>query len=260
MASSITLTEDFRTHFKISDYSTPKKGGQKTVFYVKIEGTEYALKLISFIDPRIQRELRICSEYQNNEGIPKILQVETYGKETVIIEEYIDGDDLSDIYTSYTNQEEKIRELMLNICNILIPVWENKYVHRDLKPQNIRIRKNGKPVILDFGIARALDESTLTLTGSQPFSYPFASPEQYAGNRKLVSYRTDFFCLGIIAYYLFTNKLPFGNSQNEINNSFINNKTTVLMNSKVLENFCNAVFKVNPSERPRKPETLLKLL
>lgn len=257
MVSSITLTKELLTHFKITEYSAPKKGGQKTVFYVTIDSQIYALKIINVNDERFQRELKICTEFKELDGIPKIIQVEEFEKETVIIEEYIDGDDLSDIYATYLNDEEKVCDLIRKLCEILTPIWEHNYVHRDIKPQNIRIRKNGNPVILDFGIARALDEASITLTGNQPLTYLFGSPEQYEGNKKLISYRTDFFCIGIIAYYLYTSKLPFGDNRTEISKSFSSDKTKVSMTSGKLEAFCNAVFKVNPSERPRNPESLL---
>ena len=83
------------------------------------------------------------------------------------------------------------------------------------------MRGNGNPVVLDFGIARALDEKSITVSG-QPLSWRFASPEQFFGQKKYISYRTDFFCLGIMAFYIFTNRLPFGNTQSQIEKVFEN--------------------------------------
>lgn len=140
------------------------------------------------------------------------------------------------------------------------PIWIDGYIHRDLKPQNIRIKKDWTPVILDFGIARALNEESLTASGQQPLSWAFASPEQYAGKKQYISFRTDFFCLGIVGYFLFTNKLPFGNSQDEIALKFQQLDISVTTNSERMDRFCNSVFKINSSERPRKIDTFLKLL
>jgi serine/threonine protein kinase len=257
---SIALSQEFLKHFNISSYSQANPGGQKTVFFVVIEGLTYALKIINFADERLVREIDIVNKYSVNNGIPKIVRVDTYGKETIILEEFIDGDDLSDIYPTYHRDEIKICNLLIKISLILKPLWVDGYIHRDLKPQNIRIRKNGDPVILDFGIARALNEDSLTATGTQPLSAYFASPEQYEGNKKLISYRTDFFCLGIVAFYLYNNSLPFGNTRAEIDDTFQNDRLQVNFGSPILMNFCNAVLKRNPSERPRHTETFLKLL
>ena len=258
---AITLTQDLIKHFNISQYSRPKHGGQKTVFIVTIDGIKYALKLINTVDARFEREVRICEKYSQSGGIPKIIRIEKFEKETIILEEFIDGNDLCDIYQSYLDKEEEVRQLLLKVGNILMPIWDDHYVHRDLKPQNIRIRTNGDPIVLDFGIARALDEDSITVTGGgQPLSPFFASPEQYSGQKRLISYRTDFFCLGIIAFYLFTNRLPFGNNRQDINNTFQKGDLSIVLKSKVLNEFCNAVFKKNPSERPRKIENFINLL
>jgi len=257
--ASIKLSDGLIKHFNISNYTQSKPGGQKTVFIVTIEEQKYALKIINIADDRFDREVKICKQFNSNNGIPTIIGIEKYGKDTIILEEYISGEDLSDLILEYNGNEHKVCKLIFSIGTILKPVWESKYVHRDLKPQNIRIRKNGEPVVLDFGIARALEEDTITASGGQPLSWLFASPEQYAGKKQLISYRTDFFCLGIVAYHLYTNSLPFGNNRDEINKSFQGNKLIVNTGSEFIDTLCNNVFKMNPSERPRRIETFLKL-
>lgn len=258
--ASIELTEKLLTHFNISDYRQANPGGQKTVFIVTIDNQKYALKIINIADDRFQREVKICKEFDDNKGIPNIIRIEQFEKDTIILEEYIEGNDLSELTNEYTGNEQKIRELILAIGNILTPVWEGKYVHRDLKPHNIRIRENGEPVVLDFGIARALEDESITASGGQPLSWLFASPEQYSGQKKLISYRTDFFCLGIIAFYLYTNLLPFGKNKIEIEKSFRGNNLFVNTGNEFIDTFCNSVFKINPSERPRKIESFLNFL
>jgi len=258
--SSLKLSDEFIESFKIQKYDFMKKGGQKTVFAVKINNKPYALKLLNFLDERLTREIDIYSKYTKLEGIPKVASVKEFKGDTIILEEFIEGNDLNDITNSYKGDENSIISLILKIINILTPIWEDQYVHRDLKPQNIRITPDGEPVILDFGIARDLGEESLTATGGQPLTYRYASPEQYAGNKRLISYRTDFFCIGIIAYELYTNKLPFGSNRESINSKFKKNNLSVSLDSEVLDKFCNAVFKVNPSERPRLPENLKTIL
>lgn len=258
--ASIRLTKGLIDHFKISYYKQANPGGQKTVFIVTIGGEKYALKIINIADDRFEREVKICEQFNENKGIPAIKKIEQYGKDTIILEEYVDGNDLSELIKEYKDDEKKVCELIHSVGTILKPVWNARYVHRDLKPQNIRIRKNGEPVVLDFGIARALDEDSITATGGQPLSWLFGSPEQYAGKKQFISYRTDFFCLGIIAYHLFTNELPFGDNKKEIDTSFQNDKLSVNTGNELIDTFCNNVFKKNPSERPRKIDSFLKLI
>lgn len=258
--TSIALSQGLIDHFKITQYRqaiTPS--GQKTVFIVMIEAVQYALKIIHVADERFEREVKICEQYNHVPGIPSILKIKKYQNDTIILEEYIEGNDLSEILDQYQGNDRKILNLIYKVGTILKPVWDDKYVHRDLKPQNIRIKPNGEPVVLDFGIARALDEESITATGVQPLSCYYASPEQYAGEKNLISYKTDFFCLGIVAYYLFTNNLPFGNTRELITETFANPPIRIDSGNKHINSFCNAVFFASPSDRPRKIETFLNL-
>ncbi|MDQ2180820.1 serine/threonine-protein kinase [Marinifilum sp. D714] len=256
----VSLTREFLEHFNITECSRAICGGQKTVYKVRIDGKFYALKVIKVADERFIRELKICEEFKQNAGIPRIFEVKSYDGETVILEEFIDGNDLSQISGQYLGDETKVCRLIKEIIQSLKPVWEARYIHRDLKPANIRIRKNGTPVILDFGIARALDDESITVSGGQPLTYIYGSPEQYAGKKSLISYRTDFFCIGVIAFQLYTGKLPFGNGREEIGLKYKNGNLKVSSGSEKIDIFCNAVFKVNPSERPRTIDSLIKLI
>lgn len=259
--ASIQLSTDLLSHFKISNYkqmTTPS--GQKTVFMVEIEGLQYALKIIHVADDRFEREVKICQEFNDVDGIPCITKIEKFHSDTIILEEYIDGRDLSEVLPDYKGNELKIKELLYKISLILLPVWKARYVHRDLKPQNIRIRIDGEPFVLDFGIARALSDESITASGSQPMSWLYASPEQYSGKKDLVSYRTDFFCLGIIAFYLFTGEYPFGRKRAEIEAAFAGPQIQVSSGNEKIDKFCNAVFQFNPSQRPGRIEAFLDLI
>jgi len=81
-------------------------------------------------------------------------------------------------------------------------------VHRDLKPQNIMIEKNGHIVVMDFGIARSAEHSGATQTGSLLGTPDYMSPEQ--ARMEEVDSRSDIFSLGLIFYELLTGKLAFG--------------------------------------------------
>lgn len=258
---SIQLSKDLLDHFKISDFkqmTTPS--GQKTVFMVEIEGVKHALKIIHVADERFEREVKICQEFTDTVGIPCITRIEKFQDDTIILEEYIDGKDLSEVITDYKGDEIKVRHLIHSISTILSPVWKARYVHRDLKPQNIRISKEGTTFVLDFGIARALSDESITAAGNQPMSWLYASPEQYAGKKELISYRTDFFCLGIIAYFLYTGEYPFGRKKAEIELVFSKPQIQVASGNDNIDKFCNAVFQFDPSQRPGRIEAFLDLI
>lgn len=255
------LTEDFLRDFKISSILEVKpRSGQKQVYIVEMGGEVFALKVIPTADDRIARELQIYDRFKDNPGIPNVISVEKYGDELVVIEEYIKGDDLSEVAYRYVNESNKVRRLISEISEILAPIWIEKCIHRDLKPNNIIIQENGRPIILDFGIARDLDDATITPTGFQPFTWNFGSPEQYFFKKELISYRTDFFCLGIIGYYLFTGKLPFGINRNLIATAFTGPQMVFDVKDEEMNFFLNSVLKFSVAERPRTVDHFNKLL
>lgn len=258
--AAFELNKQLLEHFNVTECIRAKCGGQKSVYKVTIEDQQYALKIINIADERFEREVKICKEFSDHSGIPTIERIEQFEGDTIILEEYISGNDLSDVTHLYKGNSKKICKLIHSISIILQPVWEARYIHRDLKPANIRIKGNGDPIVLDFGIARALDEESITVTGGQPLTYLFASPEQYEGKKHLISYRTDFFCLGLIAYYLYTNEYPFGGNKVDIETSFTKNSLQRSTGNKAIDKFCNAVFKSNPSERPRNIDSFLNLI
>jgi len=261
MPSTTDLSKEFLEAFNITEILERKpRSGQKQVLIVKKDGIITALKIISTVDERIKRELKIYDEFRDVDGIPCIIGVQEFGHELVVSEEFIEGNDLYLIEGEYFSKSDKIRKLILSVSQIMKPVWEKNYVHRDLKPQNIIIRKDGSPVVIDFGIARDLNDGTITPSGFQPNSWRFASPEQFFGNKEFISYRTDFFCLGIIAYNLFTGKNPFGDSIEEIAECFNNDQLQFDVGDAPLNLFLNTVLRFRVADRPRNYDIFIKSL
>ncbi len=255
------LSKEFLSSFGINRVIEEKpKSGQKMVYIVEKDDTIYALKIMSAADERIKRELDIYERFKDNKGIPNVLKKEQYGEDLVVLEEFIEGNDLSKIKSLYRGDSLKVRKLIADIAHILTPVWESMCIHRDLKPQNIIIKPDGKPVVLDFGIARDLEDETITPTGFQPFTWTFASPEQFAFRKDLISYRTDFFCLGIIAYHLYTGDYPFGRSQSEVLRTFSGTQVVFDVSDDLMNKFLNSSLKFNVAERPRTIDQFINAL
>ena len=85
-----------------------------------------------------------------------------------------------------------------SLCDGLAALKAKGIVHRDIKPQNIRVRSNGDPVIIDFGLARhlGLPDLTKTIQGARLGTPAYFAPEQFDGNRHDIDHRTDLFAVG----------------------------------------------------------------
>ncbi len=256
------LSADFIQKFDISEVHETLSGGQKHVFIVTRNDKKYALKIFINFGEREIRELKIYEDFKDCQDIPRISSIEDYENDKVVFEEYVEGDNLQNIFTNYQYDTEKVRKLIVRICEILSPFWKKEIIHRDIKPSNIIIKPDETPTIIDFGIARVLSDDSITDTGApQPGSWRFAAPEQYFGKKELIDYRTDFFSISVLTYFLFYNKFPFGNGQEEIANNYKKDIIPYLSDKDCFFNpFFKNCFKKRTAERPRYPETLIQLL
>jgi serine/threonine-protein kinase len=255
---------DFLKHYRIEKFfRDDKKGGQKSVHFVIRSGERQVMKIFDGgKDQRFEREMKIYEKYKESDGIPIIYEVSEYEGETVVFEEFIEGDTLEDIVDNYTGEDMKIKELVYRLFTILTPIWKDRYVHRDIKPANIIIRPNGAPVILDFGIARDLGDTSITGTGGpQPGTWKWAAPEQYAGQKDMISYKTDFFSIGVLAYFLYHKDLPFGKKSEDIDEKFKSGDESCLCaEGCTMKDFLTEAMRFKPSHRPKDIEDLIKLI
>ena len=86
-------------------------------------------------------------------------------------------------------------------------------MHRDLKPDNILVDRDGQPKILDFGIARVTDDDRAAMTlqasvGQIVGTLAYMSPEQVIGDREEVGVPADVYALGVVCYELLSGRLP----------------------------------------------------
>lgn len=82
-------------------------------------------------------------------------------------------------------------------------------VHRDIKPQNILLGRDGRLHVTDFGLARLLDEPGVTISGEMLGTPAYMSPEQVGADRRKIDHRTDIFSLGVTFYEMLTGSRPF---------------------------------------------------
>lgn len=98
--------------------------------------------------------------------------------------------------------------IIKQIAGALIYAHQEGLIHRDIKPGNILFREDGTPVLVDFGIAKAVDSPTrLTKTGTSMGTAYYMSPEQIKGEN--LDPRTDIYSLGVVLYEMLSGKVPF---------------------------------------------------
>jgi serine/threonine protein kinase/Flp pilus assembly protein TadD len=122
--------------------------------------------------------------------------------------EYVDGEDLRTVL----RREGKLSpndaiSVVEQICRALDSAHTEGVIHRDLKPQNIMRDKQGRVVVMDFGLARSLGDSGLTQTGAIVGTMEYMSPEQALGTT--LDQRSDIFSVGLIFFELLTGKAPY---------------------------------------------------
>lgn len=156
---------------------------------------------------RFQREALSTSEL-SHPHIVSILDVGTEGDRHYLVMDYVDGPDLEK-YIQRNNPIPlpKVIDIMDQILSAVALAHKHNVIHRDLKPQNILMDKKGNIKIVDFGIAIALNQSTMTQTNTAMGSVHYMSPEQARGS--MATKQSDIYSLGIILYKLLTGTVPF---------------------------------------------------
>jgi len=206
---------------RFSDITKIKKGGQKIVFKANLEGNIVALKIINdATDRRVQQEIELVNSLNLN-NIPHIIESGVVYDDTIsedvlyIIEEYLDGVSLRD-WLNVGNRFDlkQAYEVLNTILDIEMQLEKNNILHRDINPNNIILANNGKTYLIDFGLAKDLNGTSLTLTAAHygPFTPGYAPQEQFSNIKNAQDVRTDLFSIGVTIYEACTGHNPFINN------------------------------------------------
>jgi WD40 repeat protein/predicted Ser/Thr protein kinase len=212
---------------KIGRYSLKSelgRGGMGVVYLAMQEGTDrlVALKCLrpgfrtEKLVQRFEQEVQILGRL-DHPGIAKIFDagiVELDGTPVHFFAmEYVRGQNLLDfLRTRNLHLREKIK-LIAEIGRAIQHAHEQGVVHRDIKPGNILVTKEGKPKVLDFGVSRVLDRdlqlTTLATEAGQLIgTLSYMSPEQAGGDQREVGEASDVYALGVITYEMISGELP----------------------------------------------------
>lgn len=185
------------------------QGGMGSVFraydpsldrYVAVKYMEEALSQDATCVERFLREARNLARIDH----PNVVRVISAGKDDsgrpYFVMEFVDGDPLSSLIQRGPAPERTTVEIAQQLLSALDVVHRHGITHRDIKPTNILISRDNKVKLIDFGIAKDAELSSLTIS-SRPLGTPrYMSPEQALGNP--ITTRTDIYSVGLVLYEL----------------------------------------------------------
>ena len=124
--------------------------------------------------------------------------------------QFIEGGQLDEVVRRTPISIRQAAELIAKVARTVHYAHEHGILHRDIKPGNILLDKNGEPHLTDFGLARLLDtQSSVTRTIDVLGTPSYMAPEQAAGETTKLSKATDVYGLGAVLYQLLTGQPPF---------------------------------------------------
>jgi eukaryotic-like serine/threonine-protein kinase len=206
---------------------------------------------------RFQREAQSATSLVH----PNIVSIYDVGEEDdlyYIVMEYVQGMTLKQYIQQHSPVGvDQALEIMKQLTLAISHAHQNHIVHRDIKPHNILVDKEGTVKITDFGIAMALSATSITQTNSVLGSVHYLSPEQARGG--MATKKSDIYSLGIVMFELLTGRLPFsGESAVSIALKHLQSETPSLRrwNSDIPQSVENIVLKATAKDPFRRYESL----
>lgn len=187
---------------------------------------------------RFHREARVAAKLRSPYICP-VFDVGNSNGMNYISMAYIDGVPLSNhIREKRLKQADDIAQLVSKIARGLTKAHEAGVVHRDLKPDNIMVDMDGEPILMDFGLARNMEEDIrISKSGALTGSPAYMSPEQAQGDQSKVGPPTDIYSLGVILFEILTGRIPFQGSIVSVLQKIVNESPPrpSIMRSEILQ-------------------------
>ena len=248
-------------------------GGMATVYeavHNKLD-TKVAIKILDpllaaneNIRQRFMQEAKIMASL-NHEGITKVLDFDEEESRLAIIMEYLEGQTLDEyVKQKGALSEARAKEIFIPILEAFAYAHSKGIVHRDVKPSNIFINTEGKVKIMDFGIAKIIedDANVLTQTGTQMGTPVYMSPEQ-VNDSKHTDHRTDIYSLGVTLWFMLAGKPPYNTdeySSFQIFTKIVNTELPELKDLPKIDQIIKKATHKKPDERIENCETFIDLL
>lgn len=158
---------------------------------------------------QFEQEARILARLRHL-NLPRVIHHFNFDDQQYLVMDYVDGLDLWELVKreKYPLPERQALDYLIQICDAVQYLHDQHppIIHRDIKPQNIKITAAGQAMLVDFGIAKVGDSDTRTRTGAQGVTPGFSPPEQYS--KAGTTPRSDIYALGATLYAVLTGKKP----------------------------------------------------
>ena len=237
-------------------------GGQGVVYKGAYRGMPCALKVFfpGQVERRVAREVTALA----NIDCPTVVKILWSGDTElegvtlpVVVTELIEGAPLHRSLDGPAT-DDQLGQLAFDVTLAVQAFWARRVVHRDLKPENILIRPNGLACVIDLGVARHLDETSLTAYGFTWGTRGYMSPEQARGVRQLTC-KSDLFALGVILLEAALGRHPTGRDQPRLFASDFHESLPAGARGLDHEELMKTLLQPKPYSRPL-PRTILERL
>ena len=196
------------------------RGGMSDVFEAVDEssaGTKVAVKIVRSADPefarRLAQEAKTLERFEHP-GLVRLLDAGVRGSDAFLVMELVEGPNLAEILRLGARSPEETAALGSMLADALAYVHERGVVHRDVKPANVLLTPQGMPKLGDFGIARLMDSSALTVTGTILGTASYMAPEQLENHQ--VGPAADIWSLGIVLLECLTGHRVYEGTPSEV--------------------------------------------
>ena len=176
-------------------------------------GERVALKVIrrefaqsADADARFRRELSVARQVTHR-NVVRIHDLGVADGRKFISMSFVDGEDLAAMMARGRLPRDQALSIAEQLCAGLSAAHEAGIVHRDLKPGNIMVDGSGRAYLMDFGLARSIEETQYTQAGMVLGTVDYMSPEQATGEE--IDHRSDIYSLGLILYEMLAGERPF---------------------------------------------------
>ncbi|BAY74282.1 serine/threonine protein kinase [Nostoc linckia NIES-25] len=172
-------------------------------FAPQVQGTAALNKATELFEQEAKRLQQLGKHSQ----IPTLLAYFNEDNCLYLVQEFIEGQNLLlELQQQGTFNEQKARELLLDLLDILQTVHQQKVIHRDIKPENIIRRSDGKLVLIDFGASKQLTATAMTQVGTSIGSFGYASLEQMQDGEAYPA--SDLYSVGATCFHLLSGIHP----------------------------------------------------